>query len=125
MDKRTAKFKAQKDEASSLLNDARTQHQHSQELVQQAAVKAANVVAESAGQAQAQADAIIAEAKAKAQSIVEQAKADSLQIRQQNQAAMQTQAVQLAVEIASKILEREVSTQDHQNIIDKFLTKVK
>lgn len=125
MDARTERLKAQQEKASSILADAQAQQRHSKELVQQAATEASTVLSNSAVQAQAQADAIMGEAQAKAKAILEQAQVDAQQIRQKNMEAMQEQAVSLAVDISSKILEREISASDHEEIIEEFLTKVK
>lgn len=125
MDGRTERLKIQQDTASSVLADAQTQKRHSKELVQQANAEVSAILAHSAVQAQSQADAIISEAQNKAKSIVDQAEVTAQQIRQKNQDAMQTQAVSLALDISSKILEREISSSDHEDIIEEFLTKVK
>ena len=86
--------------------------------------EAAETVSQSARQAQKRADEILSTANAKAEEIVCRANEEAEQIRQNAHEAMVDEFAKLAVLIASKLLEREVSLEDHQKLIDEFLEKV-
>ena len=81
-------------------------------------------MSQSARQAQKRADEILSTANAKAEEIVRRANEEAEQIRQNAHEAMVDESAKLAVLIASKLLEREVSLEDHQRLIDEFLEKV-
>ncbi len=91
---------------------------------QQSKIEAAQAIAGGVQQGQKTAEEIVARAQKQAANIVDQAQQEAKQLQLEAKEAVRAQAVNMAVEIAGKLLEREVKTEDHQKIIDEFLTKV-
>lgn len=124
MQKRADGVSAQLDEAAQKEKDADALLEQSHGALSSAQRKAAETVSQSARQAQKRADEILSTANAKAEEIVRRANEEAEQIRQNAHEAMVDESAKLAVLIASKLLEREVSLEDHQRLIDEFLEKV-
>lgn len=124
MQKRADGVSAQLDEAAQKEKDADTLLEQSHGALSSAQREAAETVSQSARQAQKRADEILSTANAKAEEIVRRANEEAEQIRQNAHEAMVDESAKLAVLIASKLLEREVSLEDHQRLIDEFLEKV-
>jgi F-type H+-transporting ATPase subunit b len=85
---------------------------------------ATEAIAQSAKRAQGSADEILSGAKAQAEEILLKARQEAEQIRLAAKEAMAEEASSLAVAIASKILEREVTLQDNKKLIEEFLEEV-
>jgi F-type H+-transporting ATPase subunit b len=85
---------------------------------------ATETIAQSAKRAQGSADEILAGAKAQAEEILLKARQEAEQIRLAAKEAMAEEASSLAVAIASKVLEREVTLQDNKKLIEEFLEEV-
>lgn len=91
---------------------------------QQAKIEAAQAIASGVQQGQKTGEEVIARARQQADVIVVQAREEARQIQLETKETVRAQAVNMAVEIAGKLLEREVNPEDHQKIIEQFLTKV-
>lgn len=124
MQKRADGVSAQLDEAAQKEKDADALLEQSHGALSSAQREAVETVSQSARQAQKRADEILSTANAKAEEIVRRANEEAEQIRQNAHEAMVDESAKLAVLIASKLLEREVSLEDHQKLIDEFLEKV-
>lgn len=124
MQKRADGVSAQLDEAARKEKDADALLEQSHGALSSAQREAAETVSQSARQAQKRADEILSTANAKAEEIVRRANEEAEQIRQNAHEAMVDESAKLAVLIASKLLEREVSLEDHKRLIDEFLEKV-
>ena len=85
-------------------------------------IESARVSAEVADAAQARADAIITEAKEQAHVIVESAKNDALYQKEQLKNEYRDSVNKLSVEIAQKLLERELSDKDNEALIEQVLS---
>ncbi len=85
-------------------------------------LESARVSAEVAKTAKERADAIVDEAKAQARSIVESAKKDALYQKEQLKNEYRDSVNKLAVEIARKLLEREMSEKDNSELIEQVLS---
>ena len=92
------------------------------EEARQAGLAAAQALAGGVEQGQKAADEILDRARAHAQAIVAQGQGEAERLRQEAAEGLRAQAVDMAVEIAGKLLEREVKREDHQRIIGEFLT---
>ncbi len=75
-------------------------------------------------EADAAADRIIAEAKARAEEIVSDAKMSAQRERQQILEKMRDEVADISVEIAGRILGKEIKAEDNSNIIDQYLEEV-
>lgn len=82
----------------------------------------AKVSAEVAKAAQQRADTVIAEAQQQAKAIIESAKKDALYQKEQLKNEYRASVNSLAVRIAQKLLEREISEKDNADLIEQVLS---
>ncbi|NPU83114.1 MAG: ATP synthase F0 subunit B [Syntrophaceae bacterium] len=75
-------------------------------------------------QGQAEKDKIIADAKKAAEKMQEDTKARMEQEFQKGSAALRLEAAQLAVEMAEEILKKNITAQDHNDMVRDYLDKV-
>ena len=109
-------------EENKRLNEEALEMQHKYEgLIEESKQEAMRVSAEAAQKAQEKSDEIIRHAQEQADNIVESAKKDveASKIRLQNE--FRESVSKMAVDIAEKVLEREVSEKDNKAIIDACL----
>jgi F-type H+-transporting ATPase subunit b len=88
-----------------------------------AASEVAGLIKTGEAQGRARADAVIAAAEAETKAIAEKAKAQVRVIEQNARQELYKDAAQLSVQIASMVLEREVSIEDHRRLLDEFLER--
>lgn len=69
-------------------------------------------------------DRVIAEAKDKAQAIIRQAEAEAELERQKATASIRDEIADVSAQLAEKMLEREISVDDHRALIASFLDEV-
>ena len=69
-------------------------------------------------------DRLVADAKDKADSILRMAEAEAVLERQKAQAGIKREIAAVGAELAEKLLEREVNTDDHAKMIESFLDEV-
>lgn len=69
-------------------------------------------------------DRIVADAKDKAAGIIRQAEAEAELERQKATASIKEEIASVSAELAEKLLEREVNTDDHAKMIESFLDEV-
>lgn len=74
--------------------------------------------------AQRRGDAIVTEATAQAAHIKNKAEQEIAMERQQMLADVRTEISDMAVSIASKVVEREISAKDHASLVDEFIRNV-
>ncbi len=103
---------------------AQEQWKASQQKLKDADQEAMAVVSQGAIKAQEQAQDILKSARDQAGQIVSQARQEANALLFNAQEAMADEASVLAVEIAAKVLSREVKAEDHQQLIDEFVKKV-
>lgn len=89
-----------------------------------AEIAAAQITSEGAVHAQQTADEITAAAKVEAGNIIARAQAEAEQIKAQSQEEVQAQALMMAVQIAEKMIGRELAEKDNETLAREFLTKV-
>lgn len=95
-----------------------------QEEVMAARKQAADVVAQSVAQAQEQAQHILQDAHVDAERTLRQARTESDFMRKNARDEMRDEVASLSVELAGKILRREVKQEDHAKLVEDFLKKV-
>ena len=105
------------DEADSL----KTQYEES---LSSAHSQAAQIVSDAQKEAQTKADTIVKEAQAEATSIKAKASADIEQEKKKAINEAKDEIGGLAMEIAGKVVEKEINEADHKKLIDDFITKV-
>ena len=86
--------------------------------------EAAQIVSDAQKEAQQKADTLVHEAEAEAQSIKARAAADIEQEKKKAINEAKDEIGSLAMEIAGKVVEKEISESDHKKLIDDFITKV-
>lgn len=90
----------------------------------QAEADVARTQADGAARAQQSADQLLAAARRQADDIVGQAQRDADGIKAAAREAMQAEALSMAVEIAERMIGRELSQKDNDTLVREFLTKV-
>lgn len=93
-----------------------------QKMVDDMKLESARVAAEVAKNARERADAIVAEAQEQAKSIVSAAKTDALSQKEQLKNEYRDSVNNLAVQIAQKLLEREITPSDNAALIEQVLS---
>jgi F-type H+-transporting ATPase subunit b len=116
-DKEIKEAREAKDEADSL----KVQYEDS---LTNAHAEAAQIVSDAQKEAQQKADTLVHEAEAEAQSIKARAAADIEQEKKKAINEAKDEIGSLAMEIAGKVVEKEISESDHKKLIDDFITKV-
>lgn len=89
-----------------------------------AELAASQIQSEGAARAQQTGDSLIESAKRQAEEILAQARVDAEQTKAAAQAEIQAQALSMAVEIAEKMIGRELAVRDNETLAREFLTKV-
>ena len=74
--------------------------------------------------AQRKGDAIVAEASSQASHLKQKAEEEIVREKKQMLLDVKNEISDLAVSIASKVVEREVRAEDHQNFVDEFIRNV-
>ena len=95
--------------------------ENADKIVEEARKKAEFISFEATKEAETKSKEILAEAKKKSNDIIEQGKKEIANQKAKLEAEVKAEVGGLAVEIASKILEREVSAEDNQKVIDECL----
>ena len=92
--------------------------------LENAKAEAENTVREGVLHADKAAKEIIEKAEQEAKTLIKEAREQSLREKHEAMNALRSEVTNLAVELASKILEREISLDDNKKIIDKYFSKV-
>ncbi len=124
LDKRNAGIAQTLSDADKSLSDAKAEYDLAHEKNNSAQTEANALLKDSAKQAKGRAEVIIADANEQAKLIIDAAKKEAETIFESAREAMADEAAALSVEIASKILSREISLDEHRQMIDEFLQKV-
>ena len=124
LDKRNAGIAQTLSDADKSLSDAKAEYDLAHEKNNSAQTEANALLKDSAKQAKGRAEVIIADANEQATLIIDAAKKEAETIFESAREAMADEAAALSVEIASKILSREISLDEHRQMIDEFLQKV-
>jgi F-type H+-transporting ATPase subunit b len=105
---------ASRAEASKLLEEQR-------ELLKQSRVEAGQLIESAKKQGDAQREDIITAARTEAERIKESAKREIVQEKEKAVAELREQVASLSVLIASKVIEKELSEADQQNLINEYI----
>lgn len=82
------------------------------------------ILQDAAENARYRSEKIVEEAKAQADSIIRVAKTEAELERRQATAAIKREIVEVSEALAEKMLEREINTEDHRELIDSFIEKI-
>ncbi len=124
LEKRREMADAQLDDAAKAKEDALTMKAEYEENMAQARNKANDILANATRTANAQSEEILQEANRQAAAIKVKAENDIAQERKKAVNEIKDEIGSLAMDIAGKVIEREISEEDHKKLIDEYIQNV-
>ena len=121
---RKAKADSQIADAQKLRTEAEEMKAAYEQNLQNARAEANQIVASAQKTAAARTEEMLGEARAQAAALKQKAEADIAQERKKAGNEVKDEIGGMAMEIASKVVEREIREQDHQDLIDEFIKNV-
>ena len=121
---RKAKADNQIADAEKLRTEAEAMKAEYEQNLQNARTEANQIVASAQKTATARGEEIVGEARAQAAALKQKAEADIAQERKKAVNEVKDEIGGMAMEIASKVVEREIKEADHQDLIDEFIKNV-
>ena len=118
------KAKADSADAPKLRTEAEAMKAEYEQNLQNARTEANQIVAAAQKTATARSEEIGGEARAQAAALKKKAEADIAQERKKAVNEVKDEIGGIAMEIASKVVEREISEKDHKDLIDEFIKNV-
>lgn len=122
--KRQAEIDSRYDSAAKAQAQAEQDRLAWESKMQQAGDTADAMIKDAAKTAEYRGEKILADARAEADTIVRQAEAQAELEMKHAQAEIRREIVEVSTQLAGKMLEREVSADDHRQLIDSFLDKI-
>ena len=121
---RKAKADSQIADAGKLRTEAEAMKAEYEQNLQNARNEANQIVASAQKTAAARSEELLGEARAQAAALKQKAEADIAQERKKAVNEVKDEIGGIAMEIASKVVEREISEKDHKDLIDEFIKNV-
>ena len=121
---RKAKADSQIADAEKLRTEAEAMKAEYEQNLQNARTEANQIVAAAQKTAAARSEELLGEARAQAAALTQRAEADIAQERKKAVNEVKDEIGGMAMEIASKVVEREIKEADHQDLIDEFIKNV-
>ena len=121
---RKAKADSQIADAEKLRTEAEAMKAEYEQNLQNARTEANQIVAAAQKTATARSEELLGEARAQAAALKQKAEADIAQERKKAVNEVKDEIGGMAMEIASKVVEREISEKDHKDLIDEFIKNV-
>ena len=121
---RKAKADSEIADAQKLRTEAEAMKAEYEQNLQNARTEANQIVATAQKAATARSEEIVGEARAQAAALKQKAEADIAQERKKAVNEVKDEIGGIAMEIASKVVEREISEKDHKDLIDEFIKNV-
>ena len=121
---RKAKADNQIADAEKLRTEAEAMKAEYEQNLQNARTEANQIVASAQKTAAARSEELLGEARAQAAALKQKAEADIAQERKKAVNEVKDEIGGMAMEIASKVVEREIKEADHQDLIDEFIKNV-
>ena len=121
---RKAKADSQIADAEKLRTEAEAMKAEYEQNLQNARTEANQIVAAAQKTATARSEELLGEARAQAAALKQKAEADIAQERKKAVNEVKDEIGGMAMEIASKVVEREIKEADHQDLIDEFIINV-
>ena len=121
---RKAKADSEVADAQKLRTEAEAMKAEYEQNLQNARTEANQIVAAAQKTATARSEEIVGEARAQAAALKQKAEADIAQERKKAVNEVKDEIGGIAMEIASKVVEREISEKDHKDLIDEFIKNV-
>ena len=121
---RKAKADSEIADAQKLRTEAEAMKAEYEQNLQNARTEANQIVATAQKTATARSEEIVGEARAQAAALKQKAEADIAQERKKAVNEVKDEIGGIAMEIASKVVEREICEEDHRDLIDEFIKNV-
>ena len=121
---RKAKADSQIADAQKLRTEAEAMKAEYEQNLQNARTEANQIVAAAQKTAAARSEELLGEARAQAAALQQKAEADIAQERKKAVNEVKDEIGGMAMEIASKVVEREIREADHKDLIDEFIKNV-
>ena len=121
---RKAKADSEIADAQKLRTEAEAMKAEYEQNLQNARTEANQIVAAAQKTATARSEEIVGEARAQAAALKQKAEADIAQERKKAVNEVKDEIGGIAMEIASKVVEREIKEADHKALIDEFIKNV-
>ena len=121
---RKAKADSQIADAQKLPTEAEAMKAEYEQNLQNARTEANQIVAAAQKTATARSEELLGEARAQAAALKQKAEADIAQERKKAVNEVKDEIGGMAMEIASKVVEREIREADHKDLIDEFIKNV-
>ena len=121
---RKAKADSQIADAQKLRTEAEAIKAEYEQNLQNARTEANQIVAAAQKTATARSEELLGEARAQAAALKQKAEADIAQERKKAVNEVKDEIGGMAMEIASKVVEREIKEADHKDLIDEFIKNV-
>ena len=121
---RKAKADSQIADAEKLRTEAEAMKAEYEQNLQDARTEANQIVAAAQKTAAARSEELLGEARAQAAALKQKAEADIAQERKKAVNEVKDEIGGMAMEIASKVVEREIKEADHKDLIDEFIKNV-
>ena len=121
---RKAKADSEIADAQKLRTEAEAMKAEYEQNLQNARSEANQIVATAQKTATARSEEIVGEARAQAAALKQKAEADIAQERKKAVNEVKDEIGGMAMEIASKVVEREIKEADHKDLIDEFIKNV-
>ena len=121
---RKAKADSEIADAQKLRTEAEAMKAEYEQNLQNARTEANHIGATAQKTATARSEEIVGEARAQAAALKQKAEADIAQERKKAVNEVKDEIGGIAMEIASKVVEREISEKDHKDLIDEFIKNV-
>ena len=125
MKSRQERFAKEREELDAEKAEADAIRAQGDEILHKARSDAETQVAQIMAQADKDAKSIREEAQKQAGVIIENAEQEAQEEKRRQLEAMHDQVMELSVALASRILEREIKPEDHQKLMEEFLSEVK
>ena len=121
---RRAKADSEIADAQKLRTEAEAMKAEYEQNLQNARTEANQIVSAAQKTATARSEEIVGEARAQAAALKQKAEADIAQERKKAVNEVKDEIGGIAMEIASKVVEREIREEDHRDLIDEFIKNV-
>ena len=121
---RKAKADSEIADAQKLRTEAEAMKAEYEQNLQNARTEANQIVTSAQKTATARGEEIVGEARAQAAAMKQKAEADIAQERKKAVNEVKDEIGGIAMEIASKVVEREIKEEDHKDLIDEFIKNV-
>ncbi|MBC8569840.1 F0F1 ATP synthase subunit B [Zongyangia hominis] len=117
--------------ADSLIDDAQKDRDEAAEIketytaqMRQAKLEAGEIVKDASQKAEKKADAIVDAAKKQAGDLIERAQRDAEREKKKAINEAKNEISDIALQIASKVIEKEMSEEDHEKLMEQFIDNV-